>query len=123
MYHVNMIVDVTDLGVYRDSLGLLEEVYDFCRKLPASEKDTVSQIKRAAKSVSANISEGFAKRKSAKEFKRFLMIAMGSSDEVVTHLRNVYVTFIVFRDDAKILGVKYKTLSKRINKLHSSWFD
>lgn len=36
-----------------------------------SERDLELQTKRAAKSVSANIAEGFAKRFSEKEFKRF----------------------------------------------------
>lgn len=117
------IVDVTDLEVYRLSLRLLEELYKFARKLPGSEKDSSSQIKRAAKSVSANISEGFAKRKSSKEFKRYLLISLGSSDEVVTHLRNIYVVFPNYRDEVRSLGEKYKVLSKRLNKLHSSWID
>lgn len=117
------IVDVTDLTVYKSALALLEPTYSFVAKLPRSERDTVDQIKRAAKSVSANIAEGFAKRKSSRDFKRFLLISLGSSDEVVTHLRNVYVSFPRYREAAKDLGVKYKVLSKQINKLHSSWYD
>ncbi|MBI3558935.1 four helix bundle protein [Candidatus Gottesmanbacteria bacterium] len=51
-----------------------------------SEKSEI-QMKRAGKSIPANIAEGFAKRKSEAEFKRFLKIAIGSSDEVISHLR------------------------------------
>ena len=41
------------------------------------------QVRRASKSICANIAEGFGKqRQSAAEFKRFLMMAMGSADEM-----------------------------------------
>jgi four helix bundle protein len=41
------------------------------------------QVRRASKSICANIAEGFGKqRQSAAEFKRFLMMALGSADEM-----------------------------------------
>lgn len=88
---MDMIKDVTDLEVYQESLELLPRLYELSKKLPLSEKDLELQIKRAAKSIPANIAEGFAKRFSEKEFKRFLMIALGSSDEVISHLRTVMI--------------------------------
>ncbi len=116
-----MIKDVTDLEVYQISLTLVQKVYEFIRQLPKSELDSVSQIRRAAKSVTANIAEGFAKRSSEKEFKRFLKISIGSSDEIVTHLRTIYFAVPRLQQNMKELANEYKTLSKRINKLHSIW--
>lgn len=116
-----MIQDVLDLEVYKESLRLLKELYDFLRYFPKSEYDTVSQLKRAGKSIPANIAEGFAKRKSAAEFKRFLKIAIGSSDEVISHLRAVAITLPRFFLGAKNLAEKYKVLSKRLNKLCTIW--
>jgi len=81
-----MIRDVTDLEVYSDSLRLLKKLYELLRKVPKSEYDTVIQCKKCSKSIPANIAEGFAKRSSELEFKRFLKIAIGSSDELITHL-------------------------------------
>src|SRR3989344_6549972 len=86
-----MIRDVTDLDVYRISLELLVELYDFLKKVPQSEYDSVKQCKRCGKSIPANIAEGFAKRLSPVEFKRFLQIAIGSSDETITHLRTLAI--------------------------------
>lgn len=116
-----MIRDVTDLEVYRDSLRLLKKLYEFLRKLPKSEYDTVIQCKKCGKSIPANIAEGFAKRSSELEFKRFLKIAIGSSDELVTHLRTIAITVNRLFKEVKELGEEYKVLSKRINKLHSIW--
>lgn len=116
-----MIKDITDLEVYQQSLILVRKAYEFIRMLPKSELDSINQIRRAAKSVAANIAEGFAKRSSEKEFKRFLKISIGSSDEVVTHLRTIYFAVPRLQPEMKLLAEEFKTLSKRINKLHSIW--
>ncbi len=116
-----VIKDVTDLGVYTLSMELLKELYGFLRKMPLSEQDTVRQCKRCGKSIPANIAEGFAKRKYSAEFKRFLLIALGSCDELVTHLRTVAVTVPRLSEEAHLLEAKYIVLSKRLNSLHKNW--
>jgi four helix bundle protein len=111
--------DVTELKVYTNALELLPKVYLIVQRLPSNEEDLESQIKRAAKSISANIAEGFAKSSSSKEFKRYLLIALGSSDEVISHLRTIEILYpgIITCD----LIAEYKVLSKRINTLHKNW--
>lgn len=116
-----MIRDVTDLEVYNESLRLLKVLYDFLQKIPRSEMDTTIQLKRSAKSISANIAEGFAKRASEKEFKRFLKIAIGSSDEAITHLQMVKIIVSRLGGEAQELSESYKVLSKRLNTLHRNW--
>ena len=61
------------LEVHRASLGWpREEQYGFGE-----------QVRRASKSICANIAEGFAKQNvSNKEFRRYLTIAIGSADEM-----------------------------------------
>ncbi len=115
-----MIRDVSDLKVYQESLNLLPKLYLLVEKLPRSETDLIIQSKRAAKSIPANIAEGFAKRVSVKEFKRFLKIAIASSDEVITHLKIVSIVEPNLIG-AKNLAAEYKTLSKRINALSTKW--
>lgn len=116
-----MIRDVTDLDVYKLSLEALQILYGLVIKIPHSERDTIDQLKRASKSVPANIAEGFAKRSSEKEFKRFLKIALGSSDEVVTHLRMVYITVPRLHAETQKVAETFTVLSKRLNKLQSVW--
>lgn len=41
-----------------------------------------SQLKRASTSIPLNIAEGYAKRVNVDEFKRFLLMAIGSCDEM-----------------------------------------
>lgn len=116
-----MIRDVTDLDVYRHSLKLLKKLYAFLKRIPKSEYDTVTQCKRAGKSIPANITEGFAKRSSEAEFKQFLKIAIGSSDEMISHLRTVIIALPKLMNEVKNLAEEYKVLSKRLNKLHQNW--
>lgn len=118
-----MIKDIDELDIYRDSLKLLSDLYDLFVELPSYERDTVDQIRRAAKSIPANIAEGFGKKIYPKEFRRYLMIAMGSSDECVAHLRILFVTAPRFKARISELGARFKVLSKRINKLRSSWIS
>lgn len=118
-----MIRDVTDLEVYCESLRLLKILYDFLLKVPKSEYDSIIQCKKCAKSIPANTAEGFAKRSSAAEFKRFLKIAIGSSDELITHLRTIAIVVPRLSDDAKRIAQEYKLLSKRLNSLHSHWIS
>ena len=116
-----MIRDVTDLEVYTESLKLLKSLYNFLIRIPKSEYDSVIQCKKCGKSIAANIAEGFAKRSSELEFKRFLKIALGSSDELITHLRTISIALPNLKNESAELEKEYKILSKRINKLHSIW--
>lgn len=116
-----MIIDVNDLEIYKESLFLLKELYLYLKRIPSSEYDTVIQCKKAGKSIPANIAEGYAKKKSEKEFKRFLQIALGSSDELVAHLRVISIIIPLLTQQSIYLALKYKTLSKKINKLSSVW--
>jgi four helix bundle protein len=116
-----MIQDVTDLEVYRESLKLLRNLYEFLKKIPKSEYDTVVQCKKCAKSIPANIAEGWAKRSSELEFKRFLKISLGSSDELISHLRTVVIIVPRLFNESKNLAEEYKILSRRLNSLHKNW--
>jgi len=116
-----MISDVTDLEIYQESLKLLRELYDFLKYIPTSEFDTIVQFKKAGKSIPSNIAEGYAKKNSEKEFKRFLRMALGSSDEIISHFRIITITVPKLSQRAKTLAFKYKNLSKKINKLCKIW--
>lgn len=115
------IKNVSDLNIYQESIKVLPEVYEFLNSVPKSELDSIYQIKRAAKAIPAIISEGFAKRNSSKEFKRYLIIAIGSSDEIVTHLKVVSVVVPSLTEKANVLIDKFITISKRLNALHKKW--
>lgn len=116
-----VILNVTDLKVYQESLKILPQVYQLLEKIPKSEMDSIFQIKRAAKAIPAIIAEGFAKKNSSKEFRRYLLIAIGSSDEIVTHLKVISIVIPTLSDEANLLINQYIVISKRLNSLHKKW--
>lgn len=82
-----MIQSFRDLEVYKESYELAIVVNREVNKLPIYEKnDLGSQLRRCSKSPSANIAEGWAKRRFPKEFKNHLDKAIGSCNEMETHL-------------------------------------
>lgn len=71
-----------DLNVFNASYRLALSVSRTSRGFPGSEQfELARQLRRAARSVPANIVEGWAKRSSSAEFKRYLQVAIGSCDE------------------------------------------
>ena len=71
-----------DLDVWEESHIFAIEIYKILAPFPKSEEyNLISQIKRAASSVPANIVEGHS-RETNREFTRFLYIARGSLEEV-----------------------------------------
>lgn len=116
-----MLRDISDLDVYKGSLKNLRSLYKLLRKVPQSESDSVRNCKRAGKSIPTNLAEGWAKRSSEAIFKYHLKICIGSSDEVVSHLRTIVIAIPGLVAEAKVIAEKYKVLSKRLNKLHKVW--
>lgn len=70
--------------VWRNSKTLVKEVYEITAVFPETEKfGLTNQIRRASVSIPANIAEG-AGRRTDKDFRSFLFIALGSAFELET---------------------------------------
>jgi four helix bundle protein len=73
-----------DLDVFRRAYRLSLEVHRLSLEFPAIEQRALAdQIRRASKSICANLVEGFGRQGWSKpEFRRFVMMATGSADEM-----------------------------------------
>ena len=111
--------DVTDLEIYQNALRYLKPIYRLADLLPQNEYELRKQLINAAKAIAPRIHEGFAKRRSQKEFKRFLEMALGSSDEVITHIREIKIIgFPNIKDKTCDALIEVYTIeSKQINQL------
>jgi four helix bundle protein len=75
-----------DLESWPFGRQLRRTIYGFTRRKPfSSDFDLVSQIRRAAQSVTSNIAEGF-ERGGNREFIQFLSVSKGSVGEVKDQL-------------------------------------
>ena len=78
-----MIRDYRDLIVYKRSFAISVEMYRTVRRFPRDELyGLISEIKRASTSIPLNIAEGYGKKESENEFKMFLLMAIGSCNEM-----------------------------------------
>ncbi len=100
---------------YRVSLAVHRESLNF----PKIEQYALGdQIRRASKSVCANIAEGFGKqRQSPAEFKRYLLMAMGSADEMRVWCRYCYDLGYVDEDTWRNWRDDYHEIAKMLQGL------
>lgn len=99
-----------DLRVWRVGHELVLEVYKITNSYPKKELyGLVSQLRKAASSVPANIVEGYY-RHTTKELIRFLYNARGSAGEVTYFL-------ILSRDLGYISEKQYEDLRKKYETL------
>ena len=75
---------VEELEVFRRAYALSLEVHRASLEFPRIEQWALAdQVRRASKSICANLAEGFGRqRQSRPEFRRFLIMAIGSADEM-----------------------------------------
>ena len=73
-----------DLEVFKRAYRLSLDVHRRSLNFPPIEQRALGdQVRRASKSIVANIAEGYGRQKQSKaEFKRFLWMATGSADEM-----------------------------------------
>ena len=78
-----------DLEVFQRAYKLSLEIHKMSLTMPQIEQQALAdQIRRASKSICANVAEGFGKQSQSKaEFRRFILMAIGSADEMRVWIR------------------------------------
>jgi four helix bundle protein len=80
------VTNYRDLIVWQKAFGLVLAIYRETASFPVEEKyGLTAQLLRAGVSIPSNIAEGEGRR-SPKEFRRFLFVALGSLKEVETQI-------------------------------------
>jgi len=117
-----MIRSFKDLEVYKESYELAITICKSITRLPSCEKfNLVDQMRRASRSIPTNIAEGYAKRLSVKEFRKYLFTSLGSCNEMLVHLGFVKDLGYWKSDFCENLLDRYEALGKKINKLMQNW--
>jgi len=111
-----------DLDFYRDAYQLALDMHHETLGFPAIEKNELgSQICRASKGIPQNIAEGWGRRELEKEFKHFLLIAIGSCAEMEVQLdfsRDLaYISAEAHADYIR----RYESVTKRAVAFRNRW--
>jgi four helix bundle protein len=113
------VVSFEDLEVFRRAYRVSLAIHRASLEFPAVEQRALAdQIRRASKSICANIAEGYGRQKGSKaEFKRFLRMAIGSSDEMRVWLR--YALDLGYIDDVTWQGWRddYQRITRMLQSL------
>ncbi len=106
-----------DLEIFELGFELAVEADRVSKMLPKHELyEEGSQLRRAAKSIPANIAEGFGRRRYKQEYIRFIVFALASCDETRVHLDLLYHTGSLAEDTYQHLTEQYDILGKKINR-------
>ena len=112
---VCMVKNFYDLEIWKEAHRLSIEIYRLTEKLPQYEKYSITdQLRRAAISVSANISEGFG-RYYYKDKIRFYYQARGSVYEVQNFILLARDLGYINAEISEKMMADYEKLTKKIN--------
>jgi four helix bundle protein len=113
------VVSFEDLEVFQRAYRLSLDVHRASLQWPLIEQHALGdQMRRASKSICANVAEGYGRQKRSKaEFKRFLQMAIGSSDEMRVWVR--YALDLGYVDHPTWQGWRdeYQVISKMLQVL------
>lgn len=110
------------LEVFRKAYRISLVIHKTSKSFPKDEQYSLAdQLRRASKSVCANIVEGAAKQFHSKaEFKRFLLIALGSSDEARMWVRYAYDLGYISKSLWQEWRDEYQSISRMLHGLYKA---
>jgi len=119
----NRVSSFEDLEVFRRAYRVSLEMHKESLGFPKIEQFAMAdQIRRASKSICANIAEGFSKqRRSSAEYRRYLLMAIGSADEMRVWIR--YCLDLNYIDEATSMRWRdeYIAIAKMLQAIYTRW--
>jgi four helix bundle protein len=120
---VSRVSSFEDLEVFQRAYKLSLELHKKSLGFPKIEQYALAdQLRRASKSICANIAEGFSKqRRSSAEYRRYLLMAIGSADEMRVWIR--YCLDLDYIDDATSQRWRdeYVAIAKMLQVIYTRW--
>lgn len=112
----------SELNVYRKSFDVSLRVHTITLTFPKIEQygGLADQMRRASKSICSNIAEGYAKQQGSKaEFKRYLLIAIGSAHEMQVWIEYCSHLCYIDKETAGVLFENYDEIVRMLQSLYS----
>ena len=112
-----------DLQVFRRAYKVSLDIHSVSLTMPKEEQFSgiADQIRRASKGICANLAEGFGKQyASNKEFQRFIMMAIGSANEMRVWLRYAVDLGYIPNASWQCWRDEYEEIAKMLTGLHKA---
>ena len=101
------------LRAYEVSYSLAIQLYEISKRLPREEiYGITSQLRRASLSVPLNIAEGYGRKANPRDYRQFLYVAKGSSNEVQVLLDFIRDLGYVSEEEHDALYSQYDEVQK-----------
>ena len=109
---------VRDLEVYKVAFAIQQQVFDLTKAFPKEEMYSLTdQIRRASRSVGANISESWAKRRYPAHFISKLSDADGETEETVHWIETAYACKYISEETKDGVVLKCRHVGGMLNKM------
>jgi four helix bundle protein len=118
------VTSVEVLDVFRRAYAVSLDLHQASLQFPKIEQfgGLADQIRRASKSICANLAEGFGKqRRSNLEFKRYVLMAIGSADEMQVWLRYCSDLEYIDRKTCERWRDEYRQIARMLQSLATKW--
>ena len=111
-----------DLEVFQRAYKVSLELHRISLQMPRTEQYALAdQVRRASKSICANLAEGFGGQAQSKaEFQRFIRMSIGSADEMRVWLRYCLDLGYISNEQWETWREEYEQIAKMLQGLHRS---
>ena len=107
-----------ELHVYEKSYQAARAIYRMTKGFPKEEQyGMTDQMRRSSLSIALNIAEGYAKRESQQEFKRFLLMALGSANEMEVLIEFARDEGYISEEQHEKAAEEYAAIGKMLNRM------
>ena len=114
----NRIESFEDLDVYRLAFDLQQEIFQLTRKFPKEETYSLTdQVRRSSRSIGANITEAWAKRRYPAHFVSKLSDSDGEQNETRHWLRSARACSYISETDYDALVDKCKVVGRKLGNM------
>ena len=113
-----------DLEVYVEALDLAVELDQRLERFPARErKRVIDQLGRCSSGIGAHIAEGWGRKDSVADFKRFLRMALGNIQETKYWIEFSTKVGHFEQGEGRSWWKRYDELAARMFRLIQNWED
>lgn len=112
---------VRELEVYKLAFAIQQQIFEITKTFPKEELFSLTnQVRRSSRSVGANLSEAWAKRRYPAHFTSKLSDADGESEETIYWLNTAYACEFINETIKKDLIEKCNKVCGMLNKMSDS---